>query len=67
MERSDSDEEPGMLVDVADNVGGRTICAPGDAAVWPVQGFLRRFRDEFQYHIDHGAFPPGVAGVREAA
>ena len=56
-----------MLVDVADTVGGRTICAPDDAAVWPVQGFLRRFRDEFQYHIDHGAFPPGVAGVREAA
>ena len=57
-------EELDMLVDVADNIEGRTICALGDAAAWPVQGFLRHFRDEFQYHIDHGAFPPGVAGVR---
>ena len=53
-----------MLVDVADNIEGRTICALGDAAAWPVQGFLRHFRDEFQYHVDHGAFPPEV---REAA
>ena len=57
-------EELDMLVDVADNIEGRTICALGDAAAWPVQGFLRHFRDEFQYHVDHGAFPPGV---REAA
>ena len=56
-----------MLVDVADNIEGRTICALGDAAAWPVQGFLRHFREEFQYHIDHGVFPPGVAGVWEAA
>ena len=60
-------EELDMLVDVADNIEGRTICALGDAAAWPVQGFLRHFRDEFQYHIDHGAFPPSVAAVREAA
>ena len=60
-------EELDMLVDVADNIEGRTICALGDAAAWPVQGFLRHFRDEFQYHIDHGAFPPGVAPAMKAA
>ena len=49
-----------MLVDIADNIEGRTICAFGEAAAWPVQGFIRHFRDEFQYHIDHRAFPPGV-------
>ena len=55
------------LDDGALNIEGRTICALGDAAAWLVQGFLRHFRDEFQYHVDHGDFPPGVAEVREAA
>ena len=60
-------EELDMLVDVADHIEGRTICALGDAAAWPVQGFLRHFRDEFQYHIDHGKFPPGVVPFDVAA
>lgn len=41
------------LVDVANKIEGRTICALGDAAAWPVQSFIRHFRAEFQYHIDH--------------
>jgi len=32
---------------------GRTICALGDAAAMPVISFVEKFRDEFQYHIDH--------------
>ncbi len=56
-----------LLVDVADNIEGRTICALGDAAAWPVQSFIKHFRDEFQYHIDNGKFPPGVARSRAAA
>jgi len=56
-----------MLVDVANNIEGRTICALGDAAAWPVQSFIKHFRDEFQYHIDHAGFPPGVVPFREAA
>ena len=43
-----------MLLDVANNIEGRTICAFGDAAAWPVQGFLRHYRHEFEYHIEHG-------------
>jgi len=60
-------EDLDLLVDVADNIEGRTICALGDAAAWPVQSFLKHFRDEFQYHIDTGKFPPGVAPSRAAA
>ena len=37
-----------MLVSVAGNIEGNTICALGDAAAWPVQGFLKKFRDEFE-------------------
>ena len=60
-------EDLDLLVDVANNIEGRTICALGDAAAWPVQSFIKHFREEFQYHIDNGAFPPGVTPSRAAA
>ena len=43
-----------LLVDVANKIEGHTICAFGDAAAWPVQSFLRHFRQEFEYMIEHG-------------
>ena len=43
-----------MLVDVANKIEGHTICALGDAAAWPVQSFVRHFRHEFEYFIEHG-------------
>src|SRR4051812_25658674 len=46
-------EDLDLLVNVADNIAGRTICALGDAAALPVKSFIAHFRDEFQYHIDH--------------
>jgi NADH-quinone oxidoreductase subunit F len=60
-------EDLDLLVDVANNIEGRTICALGDAAAWPVQSFIKHFRDEFQYHIDNGQFPPGVTPSQAAA
>ncbi len=42
-----------LLKRVADNIEGRTICALGEAAAWPVQSFLKHFYDEFKHHIDH--------------
>lgn len=41
------------LVSVADNIEGRTICALGEAAAWPVQSFVKNFYDEFAFHIEH--------------
>jgi NADH-quinone oxidoreductase subunit F len=43
-----------LLANVAKNIEGRTICALGEAAAWPVAGFLKHFYDEFEYHIKHG-------------
>ena len=40
-----------QLLDVANRIEGRTICALGDAAAWPVQSFLRHFRHEFEAKI----------------
>ena len=47
-------EDLALLDDVAGNIRGRTICALGDAAAMPVQAFLKHFRHEFEYHIEHG-------------
>jgi len=46
-------EDIDLLDSVAGNIGGRTICALGDAAAMPVQSFIRHFRDEFEYHVTH--------------
>lgn len=51
-----------MLDDVASKIEGRTICALGDAAAMPVRSFLRHYRDEFQYHIDHQRCLVGHSG-----
>ena len=37
----------------AKNIEGRTICAFGEAAAWPVGGMLKHFYAEFVYHIEH--------------
>lgn len=41
------------LVHVANNIEGRTICALGEAAAWPVQSFVKHFYKEFEYFIYH--------------
>lgn len=37
-----------LLYSVATNIEGNTICALGDAAAWPVKGFIEKFRSEFE-------------------
>lgn len=46
-------EDLDLLDSVAGNIMGRTICALGDAAAMPVRSFVKHFRDEFAYHIEH--------------
>jgi NADH-quinone oxidoreductase subunit F len=46
-------EDLELLVNVSDNIQGRTICALGDAAALPVKSFIQHFRAEFEYHIEH--------------
>lgn len=46
-------EDLALLDQVAARMEGRTICALGDAAAMPVRSFVKQFRDEFQYHVDH--------------
>ncbi len=37
-----------LIVSVANNIEGNTICALGDAAAWAVRGFVTKFREEFE-------------------
>lgn len=55
-------EDLDLLSSVLGNISGRTICALGDAAAFPVQSFLKHFRSEFEYHIEHKhcLVPPDV-------
>jgi NADH-quinone oxidoreductase subunit F len=46
-------EEIDLLLDVAGQVEGHTICALGDAAAWPVQGLIRHFRSEIEDRINN--------------
>ena len=50
-------------LDLLDNVGscilGRSLCALGDFAVYPVQSYLRKFRPEFEAHVEQGGCPFG--------
>ena len=46
-------EDLDLLESAAGQIAGHTICAFGEAAAWPVQSFLKHFREEFEYHIEH--------------
>jgi NADH-quinone oxidoreductase subunit F len=60
-------EDLDMLDSVSRNIEGHTICAFGDAAAWPVQSFIKHFRHEFQYMIEHGGRSLVGADGAEAA
>ena len=68
MERMASGEaemrEIDLLLDVASQVEGHTICGLGDAAAWPIQGLFRHFRHEVEERItSYRAHRPHVQGA----
>jgi NADH-quinone oxidoreductase subunit F len=46
-------EDLDLLLNLSDQIQGRTICALGDAAAMPVRAFVKNYREEFEYHIKH--------------
>lgn len=40
-----------LLISVANNIEGNTICALGEAAAWPVKYMVMRFRDYFEQRV----------------
>lgn len=46
-----------MLLEIADNINGKTLCALGDAAAGPVMSFVKKFKTDFEAHIRGGKCP----------
>jgi NADH-quinone oxidoreductase subunit F len=44
-------EDLDLLVGIANNIEGNTVCALGDAAAWPVKFTIQRFRKELEEEI----------------
>jgi NADH-quinone oxidoreductase subunit F len=52
-----TEEDLETLLDVADNILGKSFCALGDGAASPIQSSLKYFRDEYLAHFEHGGCP----------
>ncbi len=52
-----------LLLEVAGQVEGHTICALGDAAAWPIQGLIRHFRPEIEARIAGARRAPEAAAA----
>lgn len=44
-------EDLDLLIDVANNIDGNTICALGEAAAWPTRHTIERLREEFEKKV----------------
>jgi NADH-quinone oxidoreductase subunit F len=42
------------VLDIADNMEGKTICALAAAATMPTRSYLKKFKDEFLAHFKPG-------------
>jgi len=52
-----SEEDLEKLLDICDNILGRSFCALGDGATSPITSSVQHFRDEYLAHLTHGGCP----------
>jgi len=52
-----------LLLDIADNMAFKTICPLAEAARWPLEAFLKKYRHEFEHHVATGTCDVAAAGV----
>ncbi len=45
------------LIDLTNNIAGRSFCALADGAASPILSSMKYFRDEYQQHLDQGGCP----------
>ena len=50
-------EDMDLLLDVCDQIDGRSFCPLGDAASWALRSNVKLFRDEFEEHVRLGHCP----------
>jgi NADH-quinone oxidoreductase subunit F len=51
------------LLTIAKNMEGRTICVFADAAAWPIQSYITKFRGEFEEYIKKWQTSPLTASL----
>jgi NADH-quinone oxidoreductase subunit F len=56
--------DPDLLLDMSDNIGGKSLCALGDAAIGPVISSVKKFRKEYEHHIQHKSCLPETRRYR---
>ena len=52
-------EDIDLLLSVANNIMGKTVCPLGDAAGMPIVALVEKFRHEFEEHVRAGGCPGG--------
>jgi NADH-quinone oxidoreductase subunit F len=57
-------QDADLLLDMADNIGGKSLCALGDAAIGPVISSVKKFRDEYLHHVTHKSCLPETKRYR---
>ena len=58
IERGDgTDADLETLLDVTDNVAGKSFCALADGAASPILSSMKYFRDEYLAHAEHDGCP----------
>jgi NADH-quinone oxidoreductase subunit F len=57
-------QDADLLLDMSDNIGGKSLCALGDAAIGPVISSVRKFRSEYLHHIEHKSCLPATQRYR---
>jgi NADH-quinone oxidoreductase subunit F len=55
-----------LLLDMSDNIFGRSFCALGDALTSPIVSSIKHFRDEYELLIRSGRLPKGVVSLQDA-
>ncbi len=43
-----------LLMDICDNISGKSFCPLGDAATSTITSSIKLFREEYEYHVRHG-------------
>lgn len=56
-------EDLDILLDMCDNMKGKTICVLSDAAAMPIESYLKHFREEFETHVRERACPFEGKGI----
>ncbi|MDQ2715950.1 MAG: NADH-quinone oxidoreductase subunit F, partial [Chloroflexota bacterium] len=54
-----------LLLDVCDNIAGKSFCPLGDAATSSVVSSIKLFREEYEYHIREGRCLAGPKARKE--